>query len=772
MNIRHLQLPFALALALGASSAHALGLGQIEVKSGLNQPLVAEIPILSAGPGELDELEVRLASPEAFARVGLERPVGLTANLQISVGRNAAGQPVIRVTTPDRFSEPFLTFLLEANWGRGSVVREYSALVDPPYIAPAVIRPLATPSVAATPAPVFVPPVARPEPEAETAALPDPEPTLVVTEIAPEPMPAVEPEPLPEPVPEPLPPEPVAVAPEPEPEPEPAPQPEPVAAPEPEPVAATPPPAPEARPLPAPLPASPDSLGPVSEGQTLWSIASAVRPDSEVTVNQMMLALQRANPEAFIADNINQLKRGAVLRIPAREEVASLGAAEAAALVREQASAWQSRRQPVPQPAEAIASAPAPTRPAVARPAARPVEGRLEIVPPSGDELAARGVQSGASGAGGGSELRAELTQAREDLAAREAEVAELRSQMAELEQQQADSQRLIEMQDSQMQALQDRLGQADEAPASPAGTPATASPEPAAPQPWYLNPFLLGGGGLVLLGGLVLTLRGRRSASPTPLPGRRISDDAALKASLAGARMAEPAPPQTDLDETPEPDPQEAARMNLQQAVRSRPDDLEAHIALLRHHYAHGEKAGYDTAAQAMRVKIRSTLDPRWREAVVMGVALSPGNPLFSQAGWNSPRLGDTGVMSASPASKPAPTPAPASPPAPAIVPELDDLSALDVTPKGPVEDPAEDWESLGSIAVGEPAADLDEAVSLDPVLAEAEEDGSETKIELAKAYLDIGDIDGARDMLEEVLAEAGPAGRAEAARLLKEIG
>ena len=52
MNIRHLQLPLALALALGATGAHALGLGPIEVKSGLNQPLVAEIPILSAAPGK------------------------------------------------------------------------------------------------------------------------------------------------------------------------------------------------------------------------------------------------------------------------------------------------------------------------------------------------------------------------------------------------------------------------------------------------------------------------------------------------------------------------------------------------------------------------------------------------------------------------------------------------------------------------------------------------------------------------------------------------
>ena len=157
VNIRHLQLPLALALALGASSAHALGLGAIEVKSGLNQPLVAEIPILSAGPGELEELEVRLASPEAFARVGLERPVGLTANLQMEVARNAAGQPVIRVTTPNRFTEPFLTFLVEATGGRGCVVGEFRARVHPPYLAPAVIRPMETPVVSAAPVapPVF-----------------------------------------------------------------------------------------------------------------------------------------------------------------------------------------------------------------------------------------------------------------------------------------------------------------------------------------------------------------------------------------------------------------------------------------------------------------------------------------------------------------------------------------------------------------------------------------------------------------------------------------
>ncbi|MBY4595183.1 hypothetical protein K3217_06475 [bacterium BD-1] len=845
MNIRHLQLPLALALALGASSAHALGLGAIEVKSGLNQPLVAEIPILSAGPGELEELEVRLASPEAFARVGLERPVGLTANLQMEVARNAAGQPVIRVTTPNRFTEPFLTFLVEANWGRGSVVREFSALVDPPYIAPAVIRPMETPVVSAPP---VAPPVAaqpEPEPAAETVPLPEPEPVTAIADVVPEPeapaapLPAPEPvaeaapvEPLPEPepvaaAPEPEPePEPVAEAPAPEPEPEPLPEPEPE--PEPEPVAAAPEPVPEPAPAPppppppapAPAPVAEDSFGPVADGQTLWSIAERTRPDPAVTVNQMMLALQRANPEAFIGDNINQLKRGAVLRIPSREDVAELGAAEAAALVRAQAEAWQGRRAPVPQPAESIASQPAPR--AAERPAAAPPAGRLEIVPPAGDSDAARGAQSGASGAGTGAELRAELTQAKEDLASRESEVQELRSQIAELEAQQTDSQRLIELQSSQLKALQERLAaaQAADAPAAPAAPAAEPAPAAEAPvaevapvpvaEPWYANPLVLGGGGLVLLGGLVLALRGRRPAAPSPVPVRRISDDDALKASLPGARVEPAVAPAAEPVAAPSPADGELAR--LQSAVKARPDDLEAHISLLRHLHKLDDQPGFDAAAQEMRARVRSTLDPRWREAVVMGVALSPGNPLFSQAGWNAPRFGDTGVMPAAPTPKPAAPAAVVPPPAD----ELDDLASIDIAPPAAHDEHDEDWDRLARGVAAAPAApapapapqpepepepepeieagfdfvaDADATptgeLSLEDLGGEAplsfetpadaaalDDDASATKIELAKAYLEIGDVDGARGMLEEVVAEAGPAGRAEAERLLREIG
>jgi pilus assembly protein FimV len=401
-------------------------------------------------------------------------------------------------------------------------------------------------------------------------------------------------------------------------------------------------------------------------------------------------------------------------------------------------------------------------------------EARLQIVPPSGSEQAARGLQSGASESSRGSELRAELTQSREDLSAREAEVSELRSQLAELDEQQADSERLVQMQSSQMKALQDRLGQAAEAPApAPSAAaetaPAAAAAPPPVPRPWYLSPLLLAGGGLVLLGGLVLALRGRRSASPLPVI-RRISDDEDRHAILSGGRGEDPLL-QAAIDADAELESEVAAdpaSEPLRAAVAAAPDDLDAHVSLLRHYYAQGDGPAYDAAARAMRAEVRSTLDPRWREAVVMGVSLSPANPLFSQAGWNAPRFGDTGALAS---------------PAPAAEPVVETSAGIFLDE--PAEDTEQDWDTLASIQHDESAdaGDVPDADGNEPDLElpedeaglgedSAELDANNTKIELARAYLDIGDVDGARGMLEEVIAEAGPAARAEAQRLLDEIG
>ena len=572
----------------------------------------------------------------------------------------------------------------------------------------------------------------------------------------------------------------------------PEPAPTPYVAPTPAPVAVAPEPQPEPEPAPAPA-STPGQYGPVAPGQTLWSIANAVRPDAGISVNQMMVALLRANPEAFAQENVNRLKQGSVLRVPGQDEATRLSATQAAELVNQQASAWRTPRAAVPQPVEIatpsenISAAP-PIAAAPARPS-RAASSRLEIVPPSGN-AAARGTQSGAAAGAGGTELRAELVQAREDLAARTSEVDELKSRVAELEKQDADRQRLIEMQSSQMKELQDRLNQVQQAPTPAPAAPAadaTAAAAPAAAdaaptKPWYLNPLVIGGAVLVLLGGLVLAMRRSKSKPDNEATGTRLSDDEALRASMAKTRQAaERIKPGPVVAPAPAPPPVDSELEARSKAVRSKPQDLEAHLNLLRLHHSRGKAVDYEVAAQAMRNQLSSTMDPRWREAVVMGASLMPGNPLFSQAGWNSPRYSD-------PEPKVAPTPVPSPAPA-AALPSF--LASAEPAPVKVFEPATEDSSlefTTGSprdanpdkeINFGDQAAVMDETfggslrdIHRDEAKLMAEDESSATRIELAKAYLDIGDLDGARSMLEEVLAEGGPTAKAEAARLLKDMG
>ncbi|HEY1071040.1 MAG TPA: hypothetical protein VGE33_10995, partial [Thermomonas sp.] len=168
--IRTLRTAVAAALLLAAGNAWALGLGQIQVKSKRNQPLLAEIPIVSTTPGELAALRARLASPDTFRRVGLAPPTGIASDLQFSLGSDSKGRPVIRVTTLRPVEQAELNFLIEVDWGAGRLVREYSALVDAPNTAGAVLPPdVQAPQ---TPAPAVVQrpsPLPAPRPPMATA---------------------------------------------------------------------------------------------------------------------------------------------------------------------------------------------------------------------------------------------------------------------------------------------------------------------------------------------------------------------------------------------------------------------------------------------------------------------------------------------------------------------------------------------------------------------------------------------------------------------------
>ena len=134
-------------------------------------PLSAEAP---ADAGAMEQLQAGLPSPDTFARIGLQLPDEFVSSLQFTPGVDAAGRPVIRVTSEAPVTDPLLTFLVEVDWGQGRLVREYSALLDPPGMdvpAAAVTAPIVSAPVA-KPAPAAKPPVAVETPAPAPAAKP------------------------------------------------------------------------------------------------------------------------------------------------------------------------------------------------------------------------------------------------------------------------------------------------------------------------------------------------------------------------------------------------------------------------------------------------------------------------------------------------------------------------------------------------------------------------------------------------------------------------
>ena len=366
-----------------------LGLGEIEVNSALNQQLDADIELLSAAPEDAESLIVKLASRQAFSRAGLDRPYLLNDLRFKTVVVN--GVPHIKITSKSPIREPFLNFLLEVDWPKGHVLREYTILLDPPTFmtasmpashaaaparsAPAgdsrpgasgmrpatVAAPLATAAggLSAAPAQGATRAAAQPAPQRQAAAV------AVVTNA----------------------------------------------------------------------PASaPGGEYRIQSGDTAWSLADAMRPDRSVTVEQMMVALLRNNPESFINENVNGLKRGYILRVPDREQIAAISPAEARALVKQQAALWREYQQgmaggtpaPVADNAAASGMAASPAETGAA-------DAHLQIV------SAGTGASTSASGDPTqmtAAELRQALAQAREQLESERVEKEALAEQVSRLEQQ------------------------------------------------------------------------------------------------------------------------------------------------------------------------------------------------------------------------------------------------------------------------------------------------------------------------------------------------
>jgi pilus assembly protein FimV len=348
-------------------SSWALGLGEIHLNSALNQPMNAEIDLIAASPDELTALRAALASRDAFTRYGIDRPPFLST-LTFKVGKGKDGRDALLVRSTDAIPEPFVTFLVEVNWARGRLMREYTVLLDPPVYTPGETASSAAPITAPTsaaappprtaPAPAITPPAGNRAPAAGASAgtaAAGPRSSAAITGTSYQ----------------------------------------------------------------------------VGKGDTLNKIARSLRADTPADIDKTMIALYRANPDAF-GGNINILRRGRVLRVPGADEIAALNQTEAMNEVHRQMSAWRGASETAPG-------------------------GHLRLVTPSAGGSATGGTGGGTSNAAN-------------------AEAQALRDRVKDLEGQLAESHRLIDIRNSELSALQRKLG-------APAAAPTPAPAEPSAVQ-------------------------------------------------------------------------------------------------------------------------------------------------------------------------------------------------------------------------------------------------------------------------------------------------
>jgi pilus assembly protein FimV len=270
----------ALLASLASLDAQALALGRVTVQSALGEPLRAEIDIAEITADEAASLRSGVGNADAFKAAGLEYTPAVIG-VQVTLQKRSDGRSYLRLSSSRPVAEPFVDLVLEASWSSGRIVRDYTLLFDPPSLrsgSAVGAAPITAPVLPRQSAPAGIPPARDISPYYPTS---------------------------------PLPPRAAAVAPAPAPT-RAAPQESRARAP---------------APATASAPAGEKRVA-VKPGDTASKIAAQNKPAS-VSLDQMLVALLRSNPDAFIGGNINRLKAGSVLDIPAANDATAISPTDA-----------------------------------------------------------------------------------------------------------------------------------------------------------------------------------------------------------------------------------------------------------------------------------------------------------------------------------------------------------------------------------------------------------------------------------------------------------
>jgi len=474
MQLRQLHILVVILVSLLASSSgFALGLGEVTLQSSYNEPLNAEIRLLQPQGLSKDEILVGLASREDFERIGLDRDFFLTS-LKFAIVLDDPDNAYIKVTSRQPVQEPYLNFLVDMQWSSGRLLREYTVLLDLPLFEEASISvPIELPQieeVSVSEALVDEPVIGR-----QDGGPVPPEDSLANVADSPK-INTVPARPL-------------------------ASQPPTFSTPgeaandfikklsrqaanressfdiEPEVTSASPereidasklaPPRVQEATSPVSSSLSPTSVASqqviqsspatpdisqvsdsikVKNGDTLWGLALKMRPSKSVSVQQTMLAIQQRNPEAFIGDNINMLRKDKVLRAPTLSEIQRTSFQEAVSAVKRQTQNWKQKTQKT-----SVLSA---VSPDLSEPAKLDTkEGRVTLG--SANSSAASEKVNSAGRNDAGESLQNELAIAQEELDKSARENSNLNATISELEKQIQTLESLVSVTSDQLKAFE-----------------------------------------------------------------------------------------------------------------------------------------------------------------------------------------------------------------------------------------------------------------------------------------------------------------------------